>query len=329
VKLPPGARPIEAVTSEMTAWAVEVLHDRSLVLGDVAGPRWFGGVAVVAQVEVHTNPTAENLTVHPHRGVGLYRVPDATPVPDTEPSPAWVKGVDVSAFQPVIDWPRVAGAGYVHAWIKATEGYTWTSPRYAEQWTGAGGAGLLRGAYHFFRTSSGPELQVRRFVDLVRDHGEPEMGYTLDVEWQRASDPLGGLDPEGFAEAVLRAVGALQNASGRRPVLYSAPGFWALLPAALRREIASATDLWIAAYRPTPPAPLDGWTAWRFWQRSSKEDVPGIGPVDVNVWAGTLGELGASTWADVPSHLWQVAADVDAGVEGLAAFERVNPRGNV
>jgi len=67
------------------------------------------------------------------------------------------KGIDVSHWQGTINWNSVKSAGYTFAFIKATEGTSYTSDTFSAQYTGAYNAGIIRGAYHFATpdTSSG------------------------------------------------------------------------------------------------------------------------------------------------------------------------------
>ena len=74
-------------------------------------------------------------------------------------------GTDVSNYQPSIYWPDVRKAGIVFAWSKATEGTTYTSPSFVAQETGAKGAGIYIGAYHFARPSSHPNITGANSAD--------------------------------------------------------------------------------------------------------------------------------------------------------------------
>ncbi len=302
--LPPGMRyPRQSeVTPAMTAFALEVREDAARYpMHTVTEPRELDGQLVAARVALHTKQAATGRT-GVFRAAEILFVDGQSPMAKSTPAPsAQAKGIDVSAFQPDIDWGAVAGGGYAFAWLKATEGVTWDSKHYAAQVAGATAAGILVGAYHFFRSTSGPVAQMRKFVEWTREQGgEPPMGWTLDVEWQKNDDPLGGLSAPIFADNVLRAVRELAQLTGRHPVLYSAPGFWSLLPSGTRLEIATASDLWIAAYRATPPEPLEGYPRWLFWQHSDKQPVPGIGPVDANIFAGTLEQLRAWSRGEAP-----------------------------
>lgn len=308
-KLPPNARSLDSLgikpTAEMSAWAKQVLLDKSLPNPSVVGPRQFGAWSIYAVVETHTNPTAENPLPHPHRGVGLYLARDETPVPDTDPiSTSLAEGVDVSHFQKGADFARIAGAGYAFASIKVSEGMTVTDDAAADHFARAENAGMLTNGYLFFRpATSDPVDQVRRFVDLAGKIGSKwDLPHALDVEWLRQDNPatpidesLGGLSPQVFGARVVDAIVELAALIKRKPSLYVAPGFWSLLKGHAA-AVVPLCDLWLAHYteggRLAPT--LAPWSRWVFWQYTATARVPGInGNADVDKFCGTRAELEA------------------------------------
>ena len=62
-----------------------------------------------------------------------------------------VRGIDVSNHNGTIKWEQVAEDDYQFAYIKASEGKTHRDPAFARNVKSAQRAGLLVGAYHFFR----------------------------------------------------------------------------------------------------------------------------------------------------------------------------------
>src|SRR5512144_242532 len=92
-----------------------------------------------------------------------------------EMSMATVPGIDVSYWDAGIDWPKVRATGQRFTFVKATEGEGYTDPTFDDNWLGARAAGLLRGAYHFFRCNADPAKQAARFLgalDALDDEGE-------------------------------------------------------------------------------------------------------------------------------------------------------------
>src|SRR3954452_6227024 len=58
-------------------------------------------------------------------------------------------GQDVSGYQGNVNWAAQWSAGSRFAYVKATEGSSYTNPYFAQQYNGSYNAGMIRGAYHF------------------------------------------------------------------------------------------------------------------------------------------------------------------------------------
>ena len=200
---------------------------------------------------------------------------------DAGASSADVQGIDVSHYQGVIDWGLVAQAGMAFVFIKATEGTSEVDPQLQDNWSGAGAAGLLRGAYHFFQPGEDPRQQAEHFLSVVQTL-PGDLPPVLDIEIPgEASEIIAG------AQAWLDAV---EQATGKAPILYTSPGFWAGLGVSVAGF--DRFPLWIAEYGVTAPKIPEGWTTWSFWQFSESGTVSGIeGSVDLDLFQGTLPEL--------------------------------------
>jgi len=299
--LPEGARILQPheVTPEITTWAVDTLH-RGLPIGSVTSPARFGSLLVIGRVEMHTwygrDPSRP---ATPHPGVTVYALPDAAPDTDPAPAPAppaRLLGLDVSAFQRPpghpIDWDLVKAGGYTFGFVKATEGLSGAGSEnqwFTEEITGAKGAGLLVGAYHYFRTTSDPQAQVRRFYQRATMlEMAVDLPLVLDVE---SAVDLTNTGPSLYAHDVREALEELAGLAGRKPLLYISPSFAAQLPDV---GLASVADLWVAHYGVTMPRLPVGFTSWIFWQFSGRSVVPGVaGAADANYFSGDLEALKA------------------------------------
>ncbi len=180
--------------------------------------------------------------------------------------------IDVSAHQGTIDWAAVP----VPAIVKATEGRTFTDPRFHENFIGAGQAGKLLGVYHFLTSTSPGAAQARHFLDTV---GAPAPVWVLDWE----TDTTGTLPDLATAMAFVNEFRAL--APDRTLVVYgNGP----------RRGFAFAKGLpfwcaWYPAETQLDTVELHLRTAgdWA-WQWTSSATVPGIaGRVDANRFLAT------------------------------------------
>ncbi len=205
-----------------------------------------------------------------------------------------VPGIDVSYWQAGIDWPKVRAAGMRFVFIRASDGERYLDPTFSTNWEGAGKAGLLRGAYHFFRPSQSPERQAEIFLKVLRDAGATlELPAVLDLE------VIEGQTTERLIARTKTWLNNVEAALGRKPMLYSNLSFLRTYFTVAGGPPAWVNDhpLWIAWYPPTytegmtPPLP-PGWFQWTFWQYSQTGRVNGINAaVDLDLFNGTLEEL--------------------------------------
>jgi lysozyme len=190
-------------------------------------------------------------------------------------------GIDVSHFQGSVNWTEVAGSGVVFAFAKATQGITYVDPEFAVNWLAMKSAGLLRGAYHFFEPADDAASQAQHFLSTV-SLSPGDLPPVLDVEIN------GGVSSDQLWSGVAAWLQAVQTATGRQPILYTAPGFWN----ASSPDLALASyPLWLADYASQPTLP-HGWSTWLFWQHSQSGTVPGVaGAVDLDLFNGTAQQL--------------------------------------
>lgn len=192
-----------------------------------------------------------------------------------------VQGIDVSHYQGAVDWQAVAGAGIAFAFAKATEGVDWVDPQLAANWAGMQVAGLVRGAYHFFEPNDDAASQAQNFLANVQ-LAPGDLPPVLDVE------TTGGVSDAELWSGVATWLQLVEQATGRQPILYTAPGFWNSHEPDLAL---TRYPLWLADYAAQPTLPK-GWTSWLFWQHSQSGSVAGVtGAVDLDLFSGTLAQL--------------------------------------
>lgn len=194
-----------------------------------------------------------------------------------------VRGIDVSTYQGAIDWAKVKASAYSFAFAKATEGEFTVDDSFAENWAAIKSAGMLRGAYHFFRPYRDAAAQAQHFLTQVQ-LGDEDLPPAVDVEVRDRVEPaliVAGLST--FADLVVKR-------TGHRPIIYTSPDFWINQLANPK----SLTDLplWIAHYTTGNPIIPGGWSKFTFWQFASTGNVDGIaGSVDTDLFSGSYGEL--------------------------------------
>ena len=195
---------------------------------------------------------------------------------------ATVSGIDVSKYQGGVDWPAVQKAGVSFAFIRVSDGLDSLDEHFANNWTGAHAAGLLRGAYQYFRPSEDAAAQAALFLQSVRRLRPGDLPPVLDVE------TLDDLPAKDVVQQIRRWLFYVAKRTGRTPILYTNSSTWTALGA----PDLSAYLLWMARWEAQCPPPLSGFARWHFWQYDSDGRVDGIeGAVDLDWFNGTLEDL--------------------------------------
>ena len=176
-------------------------------------------------------------------------------------------GIDVSAFQPNINWARVAGAGDRFAIMKATEGTYYTSPAFASQYNGSYNAGLIRGAYHFaVPNNSSGAAQADFFV--AHGGGWSGDGHTLpgmlDIEYNPYGPECYGLTQAQMVAWVASFDNEYLRLTGRYPLLYTNANWWDRCTGG--SSVAANDPLNLAAWGPSPTPMPGGWPLETIWQ---------------------------------------------------------------
>lgn len=191
-------------------------------------------------------------------------------------------GIDVSYYQGDIVWSRVRRAGVQFAFIRAYDGIDVFDSKFVTNWAGAKRAGVLRGAYQFFRPELSPIDQADNMIRVLKMYGAGELPPVLDVE------TTGGQSLDIVAQRSKVWVDRVRSQLGVEPIVYTSPGMWRWRGLA---EVATQ-PLWLAHYTAQCPELAKPWSRWTFWQYTDSGRVPGItGPVDLDVFDGPPAEL--------------------------------------
>jgi lysozyme len=208
-------------------------------------------------------------------------------VPAAAKAPGVKSGIDVSHWQPRIDWPRVARSGIDFAIAKATEGTNFVDETYARNARQARAAGIRFTAYHFARP--GRSLRsARRQADFFVRHARlkpQDLVPALDLERS------GGLSSARLEHWVLAFLHRVERRLHVKPMVYTSPGFWKGNMADSRAIVrAGYRVLWVAHYgtrRPEVPASRWNGHGWTIWQWTKCGQVSGItGCVDRDALSG-------------------------------------------
>ena len=202
------------------------------------------------------------------------------------PNGPTVNGIDVSYYQGVIDWPAVKAGGIEFAFIRLSDGEVFRDPKFDVNWQGAKSAGVIRGAYQFFRPGQNVDAQADMMIKAIGTYQPGDLPPVIDVE------ATGGQSPATVATRVKQWVTKVKAALGVDPIVYTGKYFWRDQVGGERALASNA--LWIAQYTSLCPDIPTPWTRWTFWQHSDKGRVSGISEkVDLNKFNGTLADLAA------------------------------------
>lgn len=195
-----------------------------------------------------------------------------------------VHGIDISKYQPSVDWATARDSGVSFAFIKATEGGDRLDSSFASHWRGSQEAGIPRGAYHFFYFCRPAAEQAAWFIANVPRERQA-LPPILDMEWN-AHSPTCKLRPakETVRSEMRIFLSAVEKHYGKKPIIYTSIDFFD------DNELASFTGYpyWLRSVA-DHPSDRYGPHPFTFWQYTGTGVVPGIkGDTDINVFNGSL-----------------------------------------
>jgi lysozyme len=224
-----------------------------------------------------------------------------------------VEGLDVYAGTGTIDWTKVQASGRGFAFIKATQGDYNVQSTFATNWAAALAAGVKRSPYHFFDGTVDGVLQANTFLGELQTAGGLQVGdlpALLDIECPTSSvqasaqancehtGDSGWVDPAVLKQRVYDWLDTVQMATGRAPIIYSYPSWFAALQ--MTDAKLASYPLFIASYNSCATIPQP-WTTAVFWQYSATGTVPGVtGNADVDRFFGSGADLDAFTIQPAP-----------------------------
>ena len=127
-----------------------------------------------------------------------------------------VHGVDVSYWEPRIDWQALRTQSFKFALIRATSGVGYVDPKFKSHWEGARKEGLLRGAYHYLIANQDPKQQADLFISTISaDRGELPPIIDLEDKYnENASNSL-------IIDTCKAILDRVEKAFGVKPMIYS------------------------------------------------------------------------------------------------------------
>lgn len=198
-----------------------------------------------------------------------------------------VRGVDVSSYQGIIDWPVLAENGISFAFIKATEGSSFIDPCFKYNYAEAQKISLRVGAYHFFSFDSAGDTQAENFISTVNGFSGM-LPPVIDLEFygEKQSNPPPQAEVRHELDVMLQR---LEANYGIKPVIYATEDSYEQYLAGGYEDY----DIWIRDVIGKPE--LSDGREWTFWQYTNRERLSGYKGeerfIDMNVFAGTADEF--------------------------------------
>lgn len=183
-------------------------------------------------------------------------------------------GIDISKYQGnVVQKLDKAESGLSFIICKATEGITYTDPKFVTNWNQIKEKGFIRGAYHFYRTNDDPQQQANNFINAISSLTSQDIAPIIDFE---EGSIVGNLSLQKIQDDLLNFLSIIEKTLGRKPIIYTDNNAGNLY---LNSSSFAEYALWIANYsnkaQPTLPQTWENKT-WSFWQKSDSYKIAGI-----------------------------------------------------
>ncbi|KAF9269708.1 glycoside hydrolase family 25 protein [Marasmius fiardii PR-910] len=221
------------------------------------------------------------------------------------------QGIDVSGWQPSVNWAQVKANGVSFAFIKATEGTSYQNPDFSSQYVGATNAGLIRGSYHYAQpAASSGAAQATYF--LAHGGGWTADGITLpgvlDIEYGPSGSTCYGLSASAMVSWIKDFSNTYHSKTGRllsdtrvtvhlvppldrltiNAVIYTTTDWWKTCTGN-NNSFGNDNPLWVARYASSIGEVPAGWSYATFWQYA---DSGSNGPGDQDLFNGDAAGLG-------------------------------------
>jgi len=310
------------IGEEGISWTTVVKLGRKYYLGELKGDLLLGqGSVVVGNVKfgAYVNPNVEDpdmlgiivpaesiperyITINGYNSERYYvaindKIPECTydwSRLDTTDSNNWtyldengakasIRGIDVSKYQGVIDWKKVAAAGVEFAIIRMgyrgmNEGTLEVDPYFEANMKGASEAGIKTGVYFFSQaiTKEEAEEEAKFVLDAIDKYN---VTYPVIFDTERVTTynaRANGLSYEQRTDMCIAFCDKVA-AAGYTPMIYANTKYMIM---GINLERLAKYDRWFAAYSSNITFPY----SFQMFQYSESGSIPGIkGNVDLNI----------------------------------------------
>lgn len=246
-----------------------------------------------------------------------------------------IYGIDVSDYQPKVDWNYLKSVGVEFAIIKATQGNYHKQKLYKTHLDGANKAGLITGLYHWHDPLETYESQAEWFIKHTTGLDFQIAACDVEQQWADWQEWANGkitkyIPPQAISDNAKNVLAYWDDRLKQKTVLYTRTSFINSYARPMLKWCGNY-PLWLAHYpyangriavsweefkekhlpQISGPDLPQGCTDWRIWQFSGdKFLLPGVfsdaagkvlSPLDVNFWNGTIGELHTFAGVNLPA----------------------------
>jgi len=219
--------------------------------------------------------------------------------------------VDLSSYQPDVDFVKMQDSGVLGVILKATEGSTLADSSFIKHWNEAEAVGLAVSSYHYLHHGN-IAAQMSFYLSVI----EPRVGERVCIDYEDGNCTLDDLH---------QAVNYLLDANLNLQIaVYSGHLLKDQLGDSYDDLLANNTSLWLAQYTSGSPSwPTGTYPVWSLWQYTDKAKVDGYdGQVDGNRFNGSDDQLlkwfgpasGDQPSASVPTVAITLDADSDVNI---------------
>jgi GH25 family lysozyme M1 (1,4-beta-N-acetylmuramidase) len=197
------------------------------------------------------------------------------------PPPGRVQGFDISAWQPSVNFLQAYRNGARFVYVKATEGTSYVSSTYKQQYATAKQRNLYRGGYVYAQPSQASGAATANYFFAHGGQWSKD-GKTLppllDIEYGSAAQgTCYGKSWSSMRSWIKDFNRAVVAKTGRYPAIYTTTDWWKRCTNNSNQF--SKNPLFVAIYPVknfTTPGTLGrSWSKWTFWQWAASGTLPG------------------------------------------------------
>lgn len=188
----------------------------------------------------------------------------------------YVKGIDVSHHNPILDWNEVKNQNLHFTYIKATEGITHDDRNYLYNYKLAKENNIKVGSYHFYNFAVSGREQAKHFIKVAQCESG-DLLPAIDVE-HSPSNPYS--KDTAYVKSVIKELQILEKELyeyyGYHPMVYTNMDCYKLYI----KDRFPDNPIWICNLKGEPKDDVKNWVIWQF---THKGELPGIvGDIDFN-----------------------------------------------